>query len=33
MGGESLTLGDSGPIALSTLIETYREAIPRRMAG
>jgi phosphoribosylformylglycinamidine synthase len=33
MGGESLILGDSAPIALSNLAETYREAIPRRMAG
>jgi phosphoribosylformylglycinamidine synthase len=33
MGGESLTLGNSAPMALSAPVETYRNAIPRRMAG
>jgi phosphoribosylformylglycinamidine synthase len=33
MGGEVLNLGAGVPIDLETLIRTYREAIPRRMAG
>jgi phosphoribosylformylglycinamidine synthase subunit PurL len=33
MGGLLVTLGDSKPIDLDLLIETYRDAIPRRMAG
>jgi hypothetical protein len=33
MGGETLTLGRSEPIPLGLLVETHRDAIPRRMAG
>ncbi|HEX5696764.1 MAG TPA: phosphoribosylformylglycinamidine synthase subunit PurL [Acidimicrobiia bacterium] len=33
MGGRVLTLGDSQSVDVDLLIETYRSAIPRRMAG
>jgi len=33
IGGQTLTLGRSQPIALDLLAETHRNAIPRRMAG
>jgi phosphoribosylformylglycinamidine synthase len=33
MGGESLSLEAAAPIDLQTLVQTHREAIPRRMAG
>jgi phosphoribosylformylglycinamidine synthase len=33
VGGETLTMGSSGPISLQTLIDVYRNAIPKRMAG
>jgi phosphoribosylformylglycinamidine synthase len=33
IGGQTLTLGRSEPIALDLLAQTYRNAIPRRMAG
>jgi phosphoribosylformylglycinamidine synthase len=33
MGGNRLTMGSSPPVDLTTLIDTHREAIPRRMAG
>jgi phosphoribosylformylglycinamidine synthase len=33
MGGQTLTLGRAEPIPLGLLVETHRNAIPRRMAG
>jgi phosphoribosylformylglycinamidine synthase len=33
IGGQTLTLGRSQPIALDLLAQTHRDAIPRRMAG
>jgi phosphoribosylformylglycinamidine synthase II len=33
MGGQTLTLGRAEPIPLGLLVETHRDAIPRRMAG
>jgi phosphoribosylformylglycinamidine synthase len=33
IGGQTLTLGRSEPIALDLLVETHRNAIPRRMAA
>jgi len=33
IGGQTLTLGRSEPIALDLLAQTHRDAIPRRMAG
>jgi phosphoribosylformylglycinamidine synthase len=33
IGGDGLVFGESEPIALDVLVETHRNAIPRRMAG
>ncbi|MDP9144230.1 MAG: AIR synthase-related protein, partial [Actinomycetota bacterium] len=33
MAGDSLMLGESGPIEVDTLRSTWGDAIPRRMAG
>jgi phosphoribosylformylglycinamidine synthase len=33
MGGQTLAVGGSEPILVTTLVDTWREAIPRRMAG